>query len=158
MGDDPIKRVKSAKSLSIYIDAHLSWSNHINYIAKKISSGIAGLKQVRPFVPTEVLTEIFKSLVLQYFDYCDVVWSGLNKGLSERIDKLYNRAARIITYSNWDITSADILGMLQWETRGVRRQHHNPIIMLKIMHNKAPEYLAEVYNLFRDNNTYYYTL
>ena len=73
LGDDPIKRVKAAKSLGVYIDEHLSWSNHIDYIAKKISSGIAGLKQIRPFVPTEVLINIFKSLVLPYFDYCDVV-------------------------------------------------------------------------------------
>ena len=91
--------MKVSKSLGVYIDEHLSWSNHIDHIAKKISSGLAGLKQVRPFVPTEVLISIFKALILPYFDYCDIVWAGLNKGLSERIDKLYNRAARIITQS-----------------------------------------------------------
>ena len=102
LGDDPIKRVKVSKSLGVYIDEHLSWSNHIDQIAKKISSGLASLKQVRPFVPTEVLISILKALILPYFDYCDIVWAGLNKGLSERIDKLYNRAARIITQSEWE--------------------------------------------------------
>ena len=46
-------------------------------LQKKISSGLAGLKQVRPFVPTEVLISIFKALILPYFDYCDIVWAGL---------------------------------------------------------------------------------
>jgi len=154
LGDDPIKRVKAAKSFGVHIDEHLSWSNHIEHIAKKISSGIAGLKLVRPFVPKEALIKIFKSLVLPYFD----VWSGLNKtdkGLSDRFDKLYNRAARINTQSDWEIRSADILRMLQWDTLGVRRQHHNAIIMHKIMHNKAPEYLTEVFNLIRDSTAYH---
>ena len=54
-------------------------------IAKKISSGLDGLKQIRPFVPgvvpPETLVVIYKSLILPLFDYCDNVWAGLNKGL-----------------------------------------------------------------------------
>ena len=144
LGDDPIKRVKVSKSLGVYIDEHLSWSNHIDHIAKKISSGLAGLKQVRPFVPTEVLISIFKALILPYFDYCDIVWAGLNKGLSKRIDKLYNRAAQVITQSNWETRSADILKMLQWDTLDTH----------KILHNRAPEYLTEEINLVRDGTAY----
>ena len=147
-------RVKAAKSLGVYIDEHLSWSNHIDYIANKISTGIAGLKQIRPFVLTEVLINIFKSLVLPDFDYCDVVWAGLNKGLSDRIDKLYNRAARIITQSDWETRSVDILKMLQWDTLGVRRHQHSAIVMHKIIHNKAPEYLTEVFNPMCDSIVY----
>ena len=44
----PIKRVKSAKSLGVYIDERLSWADHIDYLSKRISSAIAGLRQVRP--------------------------------------------------------------------------------------------------------------
>ena len=154
MEDDPIKRVKVNKSLGVYVVKHLSWSNHIDHMAKKISSGLAGLKQVRPFVPTEVLITIFKALFLPYFDYCDIVWTGLNKGLSDRIDKLYNRAARIITQRNWETRSADILKMHQWDTLGARRRQHTAIIMHKIMHNRAPEYLIEEMNLIPDCTTY----
>ena len=142
LGDDQIKRFKSAKSLAVYIDAHILWSN-------QISSGIAGLKQVTPFVQTEVLIKIIKLLVLSSFDYCDVVWSGLNKGLSERIDRLYNQAARIITHSDWE---TNILTMLQWDTLRVRHQHHIAIILHKIMHNKFPEFPGEAIILIRDNN------
>ena len=83
MGDDPINRVKNSKSLGVYIDEHLSWSNLVGHIAKEIPAGLAGLKQVRPFVPREIFISIYKSLLLPLFDYCDVVWAGLSKGLSE---------------------------------------------------------------------------
>ena len=119
MGDDPIKIVKNSKSLGVYIDELniMSWSSHVDHIAKKISLGLSGLKQVRPFVPRKILITIYKSLLCPLFDYCDIVWAGLSKRLSERIEKLHNRTARIITQSDWETRSADILRMLQWEAR-----------------------------------------
>jgi len=126
MSDDPIHKVKASKSLGvyIYIDEHLSWSNHIDHLAKEISSGLASLKQIRLFVPPETLVVIYKSLILPLFDYCDVVWAGVNKGLSDRLDRLQNRAARMITQSDRETRSADILKLLKWDTFGDRRQHH----------------------------------
>ena len=42
--DDPIKRLKASKSLGVHIDEHLTWSNHVDQLAKKIPSVLAGLK------------------------------------------------------------------------------------------------------------------
>ena len=42
------------------------------------------------------------------FDYCDIVWGNLNKTLTARLQKLQNRAARIITQKGYDERSADI--------------------------------------------------
>ena len=38
-----ITKVKEAKSLGVIIDEHLSWSNHIGELSKKISSAIGAL-------------------------------------------------------------------------------------------------------------------
>ena len=45
-----ITKVKEAKSLGAIIDEHLSWYNHIDALSKKISSGIAALKRIKPFI------------------------------------------------------------------------------------------------------------
>lgn len=133
MGDDPIKRVNNGNSLGEYIDNHLSRSNHVDHIAK-ISADLADLKQVTLFVPREILiTTIYKSLILPSFNYCNIVWAGLNKDLSERVEKVHDRAARIITQSNLEIRSTDILKMLQRDTLRIHRHHHTAIMMHIIM-------------------------
>ena len=43
-----ITKVKEAKSVGVIIDEHLSWSNHIGELSKKISSAIGALKRIRP--------------------------------------------------------------------------------------------------------------
>ena len=40
-----------------------------------------------------------------YFSYCAPVWDGLGHTLSDRLQKLQNRAARVIMRSSYDISS-----------------------------------------------------
>ena len=58
------------------------------------------------FVPRVPLSQ--KSLILPHFDYCSAVWGCIGNGLSQKLEKLQNRTARIITGSSWDARSAPI--------------------------------------------------
>ena len=53
---------------------------------------------------------IYNSLEQPYFDYCSIVWDSLDKGLGQKLQRLQNRAARIITESDYNIRSSDIFG------------------------------------------------
>ena len=103
-----IKQVENTKSLGVHIDQNLSWNVHIDRVTKKLASGIGALKRLRPFVPPVTLQYVFHSLVQPHFDYCCVVWDKCNKTLADKLQKLQNRAARILTSSSYD-TSADQL-------------------------------------------------
>ena len=45
-----ITKVKEAKSLGVIIDEHLSWSNHVGYLSKKISSAVGAVKRIRRYI------------------------------------------------------------------------------------------------------------
>lgn len=153
LGTLSVKQVQSAKSLGVIIDETLSWSCHIDQICKKISQAIFGLKLARPFVPRDILILIYKALVQPHFDYCDVVWGNCNKGLTDRLQKLQNRAARVITRTNYETRSAEILKNLKWDDLECRRFKHMAVVMYKILNNKAPAYLNSFRKL-RDGTTY----
>ena len=95
LGNINIQRTNSSKSLGVHIDERLSWSNHVENISKKISSAIGGLIRARPYVQQDILLLIYLSLIQPLFDYCDVVWDTLSKGLSTKLQRLQNRAARV---------------------------------------------------------------
>ena len=87
------------KSLGLTIDAQFSWSKHVDEICNKASSAIGTLKYVRPFIPTDVAVQIYNALILPHFDYCIPVWDCMRGYLSNKLQKLQNRAARVITNS-----------------------------------------------------------
>ena len=46
------------------------------------------------------LINIYNALILPHLDYASVVWDGLDKGLAIKLQRLQNRAIRIITRSS----------------------------------------------------------
>ena len=149
-----VKRVNTAKSLGVCIDERLSWESHVDLLAKKVSSAIAGLRQVRPFVNRDTLSLIYKTLIQPHFDYCDVVWDNLSIGLTTRLQKLQNRAGRVILRANYDTRSEDVLKILQWDNLEQRRFKHKATLMYKILNNNAPKYLTDSFHTIEDSNPY----
>ena len=137
----PIEQVSSTKSLGVYIDQNLSWNIHIDTLAKKIASGIGAMKRSRPFVPFETLLTIYNSLVQPHFDYCSVVWGNCNKTLSNKLQKLQNRAARILTYSSYDANADCLMEKLGWRKLDSQRQIHKATMVYKSLNGLAPDYL-----------------
>ena len=140
--DRTIKRVDHTKSLGLTIDAQLSWSKHVDEISKKVSSAIGALKRVRPFIPTDVAVQIYNALILPHFDYCSPVWDGLSGCLSDKLQKLQNRSARVITQSPFDTSSNLLLTMLKWEKLSVLEDcclyHLPPEINKNSLHKQEP--------------------
>ena len=93
--------------------------------------------------PQSTLVTIYKSLILPNLDYCSAVWGCIGNGLSQKLEKLQNRAARIVTGSGWDVRSAQILRALNWESLADRRARQLKSLMFKTANNLVPEYLSD---------------
>ena len=95
------------------MDETLSWEAHISVVVSRVAKVLAALRRLRPTCPRSTLVTIYKSLILPHLDYCSAVWGCISNGLSQKLEKLQNRAAYIITGSGWDVRSAQILRALK---------------------------------------------
>ena len=110
----PVNQVKSVNTLGLQLEQSLSWIKHIEHIYKKVAPALGLLKRVRDFVGRDTLVSIYNALILPHLEYGCVVWDGLDKGLTIKLQRLQNRAARIITRSSLEVRSCDILSELGW--------------------------------------------
>ena len=62
----------------------------------KYRRDIGAIRKLRKFIDTSTLVLVYNALIQPYFDYCCEVWDTLGKGVSEGLQKLQNRAARLI--------------------------------------------------------------
>ena len=95
--DQSLLTLNSYRYLGIDVDETVSWQTQVGTIFKKISAGLGALKRVRNLVPRKILLRICEALLLQYIDYCSEVWGCLGKCVYDGLQKLQNRAGRIIT-------------------------------------------------------------
>ena len=140
-----ISRVKEAKSLGMVIDDSLSWNKHAEETCKKISCGIGMLKRLRPFINQSTAVDIYKSLIEPHFDYCSGVWYGTSKTMCDRLQKLQNRAARVITKSDIDKSATSLRKLLNWDDVDSRRKKQLAISMYKSIHGLCPSYIKDMF-------------
>ena len=91
------------KSLGVLFNDKLNWSSHIDELTKKIASGIGAIKRVRHLVPLATLHFIYRAPQFPHS------WGNCGITLQHTLQKLQNRAARVLTFSNYD-TDAELLG------------------------------------------------
>ena len=132
--------------MGLTIDAQLSWGKHVEEICKKFSSAIGALKRVRPFISKETATPIYNALIMPHCDYCSPVGDCLSSYLSDKLQKLQNHAARVITKSPFDASSNHLLSTLSWERLSLRRKKQKALMMHKAMNDLAPEYLQSLFS------------
>ena len=89
------------------------------------------------------LVTIYKSLILPHFDYCSAIWGCIGNGLSQKLEKLQNRAARIITGSSWDARSAPILHARKRNSLADRRAKQLKSLMIKTVNHLVSKYLSD---------------
>ena len=139
-----IRRVNSSKSLGLTIDETLTWSQHVNNISKKTSSGIGTFNHVIPFINQNTAAKIYKALIEPYFNYCSSVWDGLSQHLSNKLQKQQNCAARIITKSSYD--AGPILDVLGCDRVSVSRTKQKVVTMYKTLNNQMPLYMQNMFS------------
>ena len=87
---------------------------------------------------------------------------GLNITLDNKLQKVQNRAARVITESRYDASASDIFSKLGWDNRSIRLKKHKATMMFKTINELTPSYLHDFfksrstgYNLRNSEHTLY---
>ena len=155
LGGNNIERVNETKTLGVIVDDQLNWKTHLD-IVTKVSKGIGMIRRMEAFVPQMTLISVYNAIILPHFDYCRLVWDTCSNYLLEKLQKMQNRAARVITGKSYEVSNYDdILRELSWQPLVERRNDNKAVFMYKI---KNGEYLANISNIFNVTNNQAYSL
>ena len=70
------------------------------------------------------------------------MWGNCGKTLSNKLQKLQNRAARVITSSNFDEDVDSLFHKLSWKDLKSERQIQNAFMVFKSLNGLVPEDLT----------------
>ena len=144
-GGTGITSVKQSKTLGIIIDNQLLWNKQINVIRAKVSKGIGF------FLPKYTLINTYDSLILLHFDYCSLVRDNCSDYLLDKVQKMQNRVARIVTGRLYEARSNDGLKELNWQSLK-ERIYQKCIFMYKVRNNIYPERITSMSELNSNGN------
>ena len=135
------------------IDDNLKWESNFITTQKKISRAIGLLKYAKHYVQEDTLRNIYLSIVQPHFSYCCSVWGYCMATKLKTLQKLQNRAARIVTGSPFDTPAAPLLQRLGWPSIDKLIYRETCTMMFNSLNSLAPENLGNIFSKLSDVHT-----
>ena len=140
-----VNETNCTKYLGLFIDNTLSWDMQSDNSGRHISGKTAVLRRIRSFIKPSIMKLIYDRTIQPVIDYgCSVWYNAACKNL-EKLQKVQNYAARIIS-GNFDyinVRSISLIRSLKWMTISERCEYFTTRLMFKAINGLVPNYLSD---------------
>ena len=92
-----IAPVASARDLGVQVDATLSYNEHITNISSTCMASVCQINRIKHLLGSRTLESVIESLVFSKLHFCSTVWANTSKTNVQKVQKIQNFAARILT-------------------------------------------------------------
>ena len=107
--------VSSTKCLGVDIDDELKWDVHTTKIAKRFSTKVKKMYQMRE-MPKSTLCSIYFQGILPSILYGILIWGNCSPSSMANIERIHIRAARFIHRMKKSIPDSAVLDLVKWKS------------------------------------------
>ena len=144
VGACTVKAASAVKNLGVFFDSSLTMEKQVNAVSKVCYHQIRNIGCIRQYITTDACKTLVNSLVTSRLDYGNALLHGIPKGLTSRLQRLQNRAARLITRIRKMEHITPVLKTLHWLPISYRSQYKLMMYTYRALNDTAPVYLKEL--------------
>ena len=134
----------SVRNLGVYLDCDLSMRTQVSKICQSAHYNIRNVGKIRKILDEDNCKIIIQSLVTNRLDYCNSLLHGISNNNIERLQKVQNKAAKLITLKKKSEHVTPILESLHWLPVHQRIKFKMLCIVFKSLNEAAPSYLSDL--------------
>ena len=139
--------IEHTKYLGVHVDQYLCWDVQITEVMKKISRALGMIRHAKQYLPLSRLQTMYnRSMVEPYFRFCCPVWGVCSTTVLNKLQKLQNRAARIVTNSPYRMSASPIIRQLGWQTVYELMKTETLKMVYRSINHEVPEYLTGLFH------------
>ena len=147
LGDVQVKRVLCTRNLGVQMDASISMENHVVNICKVCNYYLIWIKRIRHVLRPYAAKALVQALVISRLDYCKGLLVGLSCKLIQKLQRVMNMAARVITCATRATPSTQLLQELHWLLIKERICLKIAVTVFKSLPGAAPCYISDILTL-----------
>ena len=138
------EKANTVELLGVKIDKNLDLNEHVSNLCKKGNQKLHALARISKYLSTEKLKIFMKTFIQSQFNYCPLTWMFHNRTLNNKINKLHERALKIV-YKNDKLTFQELLDMDDSITIHQRNLQRLAIEMFKVKKHISPLPMQELF-------------
>ena len=141
LGNDIIPVSSSARNLGFIFDSDMSFTDQINSLSKSCHFHIRDIRRIRHLLPLSAATALANSLVSSKLDYCNSLLNGISQANLNKIQRIQNTLARVVTNTSKFEHITPILKKLHWLPIKQRIDYKLCLLTYKTLQIQQPTYL-----------------
>ena len=142
IGTTVVKPTKSVRNLGVMMDGDGSMNSQVGGLCRTLNFQLRNITRIRKYLDQDSCHHIVRSLITSRLDYGNSLLFGITGAHFDKLQKIQNKAARLICGARRNEHISPYLARLHW-----LRVHHRVIFkLLVIMYNcvkgTAPKYIS----------------
>ena len=149
IGESRIWETQRQRLLGIHIDNQLSFKYHTSQLCLNAGRKLSALARISHLLSQDRRRTIAKTFIESQFSYCPLVWMFVDRTVNWKINRLHERALRIVYY-DYESTFEELLKKDNAFTIHQRNIQSLAIEMFKTMKNENPSFMNDIFLVKRD--------
>ena len=141
VADTELRASSEFKSLGVLLDQQLSFQKHTTAVATACNYHIQAIRHVRPLLTRDVAETLTCSLVNNRLDYCNSLTYGAPVSSINKLQRVLNNDARVVTQSCQCTDARPLLVSLHWLPVQQRITFKLALVTFKTVKTSSPSYL-----------------
>jgi hypothetical protein len=144
IGETEINKKTKVRNLGVIFDNELAMESHINQVISKGHFHLRNLSAIRTCIDIDTANIAAHAFITSVLDYGNSLLYGVNKSYLNKLQRLQNNAARIVTNTRKFDHITPILKVLHWLPIAARIEFKILLITWKALNKMAPQYITEL--------------
>jgi hypothetical protein len=143
VNDVEIEAVHVVRDLGVCLDSELKMKHHVSNLAKACYLRIRQLRTIRKYLTTNAAKILVHAFIISKLDYCNSLLFGISEELLDKLQRIQNAAARLITCQKSSEHITPSLKALHWLPIRSRIKYKIALFTFKCLRGTGPIYLSE---------------
>ena len=144
VGDSVITVSNKCKNLGVTFDSVMSMSSQVSRICQSVQYQMRNLGFIRKYLTKSSTEKIVHALITSRLDFCNALLYNISQSQLERLQKLQNNAARIVSLSPKRKHITPVLFSLHWLPVKYRIIFKLLLLVFHSLHGTAPHYNCNI--------------
>lgn len=144
VGNVEVSPVSFARNLGSWFDTNMNLKTHIAKTSSAAFFHLRNIRRIRKFLTSDITATLIHAFITSKLDYCNSLLYGLPNCQINKLQRIQNAAARLITNTSRFDHITPILYKLHWLPVTSRIQYKIILITFKALHGEAPTYIINL--------------
>ena len=144
LGNEQLTMARTVTNLGIIFDREISFNYQINQLCRTSFFLLRNLFKIRKYLADEATSKVVHAFVTTKLEYCNHLYFGLPKYQVNKMQRVQNTAARLVTRSSKHDHITPLLQQLHWLPVSYRIVFKILLLVYKARHGLCPGYVSEL--------------